>query len=113
MKDPRCMIGRHEWHTKLNREREPYEICSRCEKIGMIGSPLMAAANIPAHDRRLYPSRASGRTVRGRRHGMPSSSFGPGRLMTATASHDRRRHRLATPRSSGGTVRQRGAGCIS
>ena len=40
MKDPHCIIGRHEWQTMLNREGEPYEICSRtgCGKIRKTGS---------------------------------------------------------------------------
>jgi hypothetical protein len=24
MKDRRCLIGRHEWHTEINHEGEPY-----------------------------------------------------------------------------------------
>ena len=49
MKDPRCMIGRHEWHTKLNIEREPYEICGRpgCGKIRKTGSPFDVGGEHP------------------------------------------------------------------
>ena len=49
MKHPRCIIGRHEWKTKLNREGEPYEICSRpgCAKIRTTGSPFDAGGEFP------------------------------------------------------------------
>jgi len=49
MKDPRCMIGRHEWHTKLNIEREPYEICGRpgCGKIRKTGSAFDVGGESP------------------------------------------------------------------
>jgi hypothetical protein len=47
MKDQRCIIGRHEWHTKLNREGEPYEICSRCEKIRKTGSRFDVGGDYP------------------------------------------------------------------
>jgi hypothetical protein len=49
MKHPRCIIGRHEWHTRLNREGEPYEICSRpgCEKIRKTGSPFDVGGENP------------------------------------------------------------------
>jgi hypothetical protein len=53
MKDPRCMIGRHEWHTKLNIEREPYEICGRpgCGKIRKTGSPFDVGGESPGPQR--------------------------------------------------------------
>jgi hypothetical protein len=47
MKDPRCIVGWHEWHTKLNRERERYEICSRCDKIRKTGSGFDAGGEYP------------------------------------------------------------------
>jgi len=49
MKDPHCMIGRHEWHTKLNIEGEPYETCSRpgCGKIRKTGSPFDVGGEHP------------------------------------------------------------------
>lgn len=49
MKHPRCMIGRHEWQTKLNVEGEPYEICSRtgCQKIRKTGSPFDVGGEDP------------------------------------------------------------------
>ena len=49
MKDPRCIIGRHEWQTKTNREGEPYEICSRpgCGKIRKTGSPFDVGGENP------------------------------------------------------------------
>jgi hypothetical protein len=49
MKNPRCIIGRHEWHTKLNIEGEPYEICSRpgCGKIRKTGSPFDVGGERP------------------------------------------------------------------
>ena len=34
--EPHSIIGRHEWHTKLNREGEPYEVCN---KAGMREGP--------------------------------------------------------------------------
>jgi hypothetical protein len=57
MKDPRCMIGRHEWHTKRNREREPYDICSRpaCGKIRKTGSPFDVGGEPPAPQPPVMP----------------------------------------------------------
>jgi len=49
MKDPHCIVGRHAWHTKLNREGEPYEVCSRpgCGKIRKTGSPFDVGGENP------------------------------------------------------------------
>jgi hypothetical protein len=49
MKDPRCIIGRHEWRTKVNREGESYEICSRpgCEKLRKTGSSFDVGGEDP------------------------------------------------------------------
>jgi hypothetical protein len=49
MKDPRCMIGQHEWQEKLNMEGEPYETCGRpgCRKIRKTGSPFDVGGEHP------------------------------------------------------------------
>ena len=49
MKDPRCLIGHHEWETKINVEGEPYEVCSRpnCLKVRKTSSPFHADGATP------------------------------------------------------------------
>jgi hypothetical protein len=49
MKDLRCLLGRHEWKTKKNREGELYEVCGRtnCLKIRKTGSPFDADGGTP------------------------------------------------------------------